>query len=69
LVQKIGPVTGEARKDIVKFDADAKKEAANPNHDTRPQEQRAIAADKKYGGQIAKAVKQIEKDRKKEKSQ
>jgi hypothetical protein len=57
---------GEARKDIGQFVKDAKAERANPNHDTRPQEQRAIAADKAYTKQIQKAVKQIEKDRKKE---
>jgi hypothetical protein len=35
-------------------------------HDQRPQEQRANAAQKAYTKEIQKAVKQIEKDRKKE---
>jgi RHS repeat-associated protein len=60
---------GEARKDIAKFTRDAKTESSNPNHDQRPQERRAIAADKKYSKQIARAVKQIEKRRKKEDDQ
>jgi hypothetical protein len=42
-----------------------KAEKSQP-HDNRPQEKRAIAADQKYGGQIAKAVKKMEKDRKKD---
>jgi RHS repeat-associated protein len=60
---------GEARQDINKFVNDAKAEAANPNHDTRPQEERAIAADRAYSRQIAKEAKQIAKDRKKDGAQ
>jgi len=45
--------------------ADAKTEKSNPNHDSRPQEQRANAAQRAYGNEIKKAVQQIEKDRKK----
>jgi hypothetical protein len=57
---------GEAQANPAKFAADAKAEKANPNHDQRPQEQRANAAQKAYTPEIKKEVKQIEKDRKKE---
>jgi hypothetical protein len=45
-----------------------KDSAAEKNmpHDKRPQEQRANAAQNKYGPAITKAVKQMEKARKKE---
>jgi RHS repeat-associated protein len=56
---------GEAKADPAKFSKDAKSEAGKP-HDQRPQEERANAAQKAYGPDIKKAVKQIEKDRKKE---
>ena len=57
---------GEARKDPAQFGKDAAAEKkTDPNcHDCRPQEQRANAAQKAYGNEINKAVKQIEKDRK-----
>lgn len=58
---------GEARANPAQYNKDAKAEHANPCHNCRPQEQRANAAQKKYGSEIKKAVKQIEKDRKKEK--
>jgi RHS repeat-associated protein len=57
---------GEARANPTKFAADAKAEKSIPNHDQRPQEQRANAAQKAYGSEIKKAVKQIEKVRKKD---
>jgi hypothetical protein len=56
---------GEARQNPAKFAADTKSEQATiPNHDTRPQEQRANAARKANEKDIKKAVKQIEKDQK-----
>jgi RHS repeat-associated protein len=56
---------GEAQKDPAKFSADAKAERGQP-HDSRPQEQRANAVRKTNEKDINKAVKQIEKDRKKD---
>jgi RHS repeat-associated protein len=57
---------GEAKADPAKFSKDAAAEKSNPNHDARPQEQRANAAQQAYGKEIKQAVKQIEKDRKKD---
>jgi RHS repeat-associated protein len=57
---------GEARANPAQYNKDAKAEHANPCHNCRPQKQRANAAQKQYGPEIKKAVKQIEKDRKKE---
>lgn len=59
---------GEARANPVQFGKDAAAEQkALPNcHNCRPQEQRANAAQKAYTNEIKQAVKQIEKDRKKE---
>ena len=57
---------GEANANPAQFSKDAAAEKSNPNHDARPQEQRANAAQKTYGPEIKKAVKQIEKERKKE---
>jgi RHS repeat-associated protein len=57
---------GESQKNPAQFAKDAKAEAANPCHDCRPQEQRAIAVQKAQGPAIAKAVKQIQKQRKQE---
>ena len=59
---------GEARANPTKFgkDAAAEKKAFPNDHDKRPGEQRANAAQKAYGPEIKKAVKQIEKDRKRE---
>jgi RHS repeat-associated protein len=57
---------GEAKANPAQFSKDAKAEKSLP-HDQRPQEQRANAAQKAYTPEIKKAVKQIEKDRKKEK--
>jgi len=56
---------GEAQKDPAKFAADAKAERGMP-HDSRPQEQRANAVRKANEKDINKAVKQAEKDRKKD---
>jgi RHS repeat-associated protein len=61
-----GVHAGEAKADPAKFSKDYEAEKSNPNHDARPQEQRANAAQKAYANEIKKAVKQIEKDRKKE---
>jgi RHS repeat-associated protein len=60
---------GESQKDPAQFQKDSAAEhKAFPNcHDCRPQEKRAIGVEKKYGPAISKAVKQIEKERKKEK--
>jgi hypothetical protein len=57
---------GEAKANPAQFAKDAKAEKSLP-HDQRPQEQRANAAQKAYTKEIKQAVKQIEKDRKKEK--
>jgi RHS repeat-associated protein len=57
---------GEAKADPAKFAKDAAAERSIPNHDQRPQEQRANAAQKAYTNEIKKAVKQIRKERKKE---
>jgi hypothetical protein len=57
---------GEARAAPIKFAADSKAEKSIPIHDQRPQEQRAIAAEKAFGPEVKKAVKRIEKARKKE---
>ena len=59
---------GESQKNPAQFVKDSKAEAGLP-HDKRPQEQRANAVQKKYGPAISKAVKQIEKERKKEEKQ
>jgi RHS repeat-associated protein len=59
---------GDARANPSKFVKDAAAEKSLP-HDKRPQEQHAIGVEKKFGPQITKAVKQIEKQRKKEQSQ
>jgi RHS repeat-associated protein len=56
---------GEALANPAQFSKDTKAEAGLP-HDARPQEQRANAAQKAYGSEIKKEVKQIEKDRKKD---
>ena len=57
---------GEAKENPAKFVKDQAAEKSNPNHDARPQEQRANAAQKAYGPEIKQAVKQIETSRKKE---
>jgi len=59
---------GEARENPVKYSKDAAAEQkTNPNcHDCKPQEVRANAAQKAYTNEIKKAIKLIEKDRKKE---
>jgi RHS repeat-associated protein len=57
---------GEANANPAQFSKDAAAEKSNPNHDQRPQEQRANAAQQAYGNEIKKEVKQIEKDRKKD---
>ena len=59
---------GESQKNPAQFAKDSKAEAGLA-HDKRPQEQRANAVQKAQGPAIAKAVKQIEKQRKKEQSQ
>ncbi len=59
---------GEANSNVAKFESDAKSEKSAP-HDQRPQEQRAIAADKAYSKDILKAVKQIETTRAKVQNQ
>jgi hypothetical protein len=56
---------GEALANPAQFNKDAKSEAGLP-HDSRPQEQRANAVRKANERDINKAVKQIEKDRKKD---
>ena len=56
---------GEAQQNPAKFVADAKAEKPTP-HDQRPQEQRANSVRHANEKDINKAVKQIEKDRKKE---
>jgi RHS repeat-associated protein len=61
-----GVHAGEARANPVQYSNDAAKEHQNPCHDCRPQEQRANAAQQKFGPEISKAVKQKDKDRKKE---
>lgn len=43
--------------------------AKNPQHDQRPQEQRANAAQKAYADEIKQMVKQTEKDRKRKDTQ
>jgi len=59
---------GEAKADPAKFvkDAAAEKKAFPNDHDKRPQEIRANDARKAFEKEIKKAVKQIEKGRKKE---
>jgi RHS repeat-associated protein len=59
---------GEARANPGQFSKDAAAEKPLL-HDARPQEQRANAAQKAYSKEIKQAVKQIEKDRKKEQDQ
>lgn len=59
---------GESQKNPAQFAEDSKAEAGLA-HDKRPQEQRANAVQKAQGPAITKAVKQIEKQRKKEQSQ
>jgi len=56
---------GEARANPTQFGKDAAAEKSQP-HDQRPQEQRANAAQKAFTKEIKQAVKQIEKDRKKD---
>jgi RHS repeat-associated protein len=56
---------GEARANPAQYNKDAKAEHSNPCHNCRPQEQRAIAAQKANEKAIKQAIKQIEKDRKK----
>jgi hypothetical protein len=51
---------------VAKFAKDAAVERSNPNHDARPQEQRANAAQKAFAKTIQAAVKRIDGDRKKE---
>jgi RHS repeat-associated protein len=63
-----GVHAGEAKADPAKFSKDSAAEKSLP-HDQRPQEQRANAAQKAYGPEIKQAVKQIEKDRKKDPNQ
>jgi hypothetical protein len=63
--QFLGVHAGESQKNPAQFAKDSKAEAGLP-HDKRPQEQRANAVQKAQGPAIAKAVKQIEKERKKE---
>lgn len=58
---------GEANANPAQFAKDAAAEKSNPDHDARPQEERANAAQKAYGLEIKKIVKRIEKDRKPEK--
>ena len=60
-----GVHAGEAKADPAKFSKDAAAEKSLP-HDQRPQEQRANAAQKAYGNEIKKEVKQIEKQWKKD---
>ena len=60
-----GVHAGEAKANPGQFSKDAAAEKSQP-HDQRPQEQRANAAQKAYTNEIKKAVKQIEKDRKKD---
>jgi RHS repeat-associated protein len=60
-----GVHAGEALANPAQFSKDAKAEAGLP-HDQRPQEERAISAQKAFGPEIKKAVKQMEKDRKKD---
>ena len=61
---------GEGRKNPSKFakDAAAEKKAFPDNHNARPQEQRANAAEKAFSKEIKKAVKDMEKERKKKES-
>jgi RHS repeat-associated protein len=56
---------GEAKANPAQY---SKDNAAEKSlfHDKRPQEKRAIGAQKAYGAEIKKAVKQMENDRKKE---
>jgi hypothetical protein len=61
-----GVHAGEALANPAQFLRDARAERSIPQHDQRPQEQRANAAQKAYGPEIKKAVTQTEKDRKKE---
>lgn len=56
---------GEALANPAQFAKDAKAERSLP-HDKRPQEQRANAAQRAFTKEIKKAVKRIEKERKKE---
>jgi hypothetical protein len=57
---------GEARADPATFSKDYAAEKSIPNHNDKPQEQRANAAQKAYGPEIKKAVKKIGQDRKKD---
>jgi RHS repeat-associated protein len=61
-----GVHAGEALANPAQFLRDARAERSIPQHDQRPQEQRAKAAQKACGPEIKKAVTQTEKDRKKE---
>ena len=56
---------GEAKANPAQFSKDAAAEKSQP-HDQRPQEQRANAAQKAFTKEIKQAVKQIEKQRKKD---
>ena len=56
---------GEARANPAQFAHDAGTEKSL-EHNDRPQEQRAIDAQTKYGDEISREVKQIEKARKKQ---
>ena len=56
---------GEAKANPGQFSKDAAAEKSQP-HDQRPQEQRANAAQKAYGPEIKKAVKDIGRDRRNE---
>ncbi len=60
---------GDARANPGKYAKDAAAERSNPNHDSRPQEKRANAAQKAYTKEIKRKVKQIEKARKKQKKE
>ena len=59
---------GEAKADPAKFSKDAAAQKSLP-HDQRLQEQRANDAQKAFGNEIKKAVKQIQKVRKKDQPQ
>jgi len=59
---------GEAKSNPGQFSKDAAAEKSMP-HDQRPQEQRPNAAQQSYTKEIKQAVKQIEKDRKKDPNQ
>jgi hypothetical protein len=64
VVEWTGVHAGEAKADPAKYSKDSIEEKKNPDHDSRPQEQRANAAQKAYTKEIKQAVKQKEKNRK-----